>query len=218
MVMRRCEAGEHTFDDSLHSSCPYCRKTRLATPPGGVASPPGGVTVPVGGVVGVPQDIPPLVSPPPMPDKTTPAPGMMGAGYSSGGTKTRVVFGGDKAADFGEVMPVVGWLVVIGGPGQGRDVRITPGMNTIGRESGGIVLNFGDESISREKHAMLAYDPDGNSFMIAHGDGKNLTKVNGRTLMSPQELGAYDRIRMGNTEMVFVPLCGQDFSWSPPNP
>jgi hypothetical protein len=29
--MQRCNSGEHTFDDSQHSSCPFCRKTRLAT-------------------------------------------------------------------------------------------------------------------------------------------------------------------------------------------
>lgn len=219
MPLRRCDAGEHTFDDSQHSSCPFCRKTRLATPPGG-----GGMgagvepNVQAGGNNFSP---PPVGSAlPPLQGKTTPAPGTSGGGQASGGTKTRIIFdggNGNSAPDFGEVMPVVGWLVVISGKGRGRDLRITPGMNRIGRENGEILLNFGDASISREKHAQLAYDSDGNSFLLAHLDGRNLTKVNGKTVMDTYELSAYDHIRMGETEMIFVPLCGENFSWNTPS-
>lgn len=205
MAIRRCDAGEHTYDDSQHGSCPYCRKTRLAISPGGEG-------------IGVDNiDIPPHVPPSPGQDKTIPAPGM-GGGQSSGGAKTRVVFGGGsgEATDFGEVMPAVGWLVVINGKGRGQDLRIVPGMNHIGREKGEILLKFGDASISREKHARLAYDVDENMFLLAHLEGRNLTKVNGKTIMDTYELNAYDHIRMGETEMIFVPLCGENFSWNTP--
>lgn len=201
MAIRRCNTGEHTYDDSQHSSCPYCRKTRLAMPPGGIASDN--------------MDIPPPFAPPfspAMQNKTTPAPGMAG-GHTSGGSKTRVVFGGGETADFDEVLPVVGWLVIINGKGVGHDLRIVPGMNHIGRDKGELLLNFGDASISREKHARLAYDADDDSFLLAHLDGKNLTKVNGKTVMDTYTLKANDRIRMGETELLFVPLCGQHFSW-----
>lgn len=210
MAIRRCEAGEHTYDDTQHGSCPYCRKTRLATPPGGNAG--MGIGNGMGNI-----DIPPPMSPPPMQAKTTPAPGA-GDAQSGGGPKTRVVFGGGsgEAADFGEVMPVVGWLVVINGKGRGQDLRIVPGMNHIGREKGEILLNFGDTSVSREKHARVAYDVDENTFLLSHAEGRSLTKVNGKTIMDTYELNAYDHIRMGETEMIFVPLCGQNFSWNTP--
>lgn len=201
MAIRRCSAGEHTYDDSQHSSCPYCRKTRLTTPPGGNDA----------------NDIPPPEQQRPVQAKTTPAPGV-GGGQRQGNTssKTRIIFDGGAGgeADFGEVMPVVGWLVVVKGEGQGNDLRITPGMNSIGRERGDIVLDFGEGSISREKHAFLAYDPDDNNFMIAHGEGKNLTKINGKMIMGTQELNPYDRIKIGSTELMFVPLCGDNFSWN----
>lgn len=208
MAIRRCEAGEHTYDDSQHSSCcPFCRKTRLATSPGGIGA---------GNGIGN-MDIPPQASPQPVQAKTTPAPGTDG-GQSSGGPKTRVVFGGGsgEAADFGEVMPVVGWLVVINGEGRGRDLRITPQMNNIGREKGEIILNFGDASISREKHAYLAYAPGKNTFWFGHGDGKNLSEINNEPVIGKQELQPFDRILIGKTELLFVPLCGENFSWDHP--
>lgn len=204
MAIRRCDKGEHTFDDTLHSSCPYCRKTRLTTAPGAHSD----------------GSVPPPIVPPPMNARTTPAPGVGGGGSGrrEDRSKTRVIIGGGSdgaEADFGEIMPVVAWLVVINGKGLGKDLRIVPGMNHIGRDKGEILLNFGDESISREKHARLAYDSEESLFLLAHLEGRNLTKVNGKTVMDTYELQAYDQITMGQTQMVFVPLCGQDFSWTP---
>lgn len=199
MAFRRCDAGEHTYDDSQHSSCPFCRKTRLTSPPRGPA--------------GIPTDIPPPQSPPPMPGKTTPANDSIDESSSSDAKKTRIILDGSDGKAFSDAMPVVGWLVVVNGKGCGRDLRILPGMNHIGREKGEILLNFGDASISRERHARLAYDPDENTFSLAHLEGRNLTKVNGKTVMTTYELTAYDHIRMGETEMIFVPLCGPQFSW-----
>lgn len=208
MHFRRCEAGEHSYDDSQHSSCPYCRKTHFTTPPGG-------------GSNDIPSGSSPKSEIPPGREKTTPAHGMnMDSGIppkqSNNSTETHVVFGGGagKADDFGEVMPVVAWLVVVDGKGQGNDLRITPGMNSIGRETGDILLNFGEASVSRNKHAYIAYDPDENTFMIAHGEGKNLTKINGKMVMGTQELKPYDRIHIGKTALMFVPLCGEHFSWA----
>lgn len=203
MALRRCDAGEHTYDDAQHSSCPFCRKTRLTIAPGGLGQ--------------GPVDIPPPQSPPRlMPDKTMPAPGSRSEQNRSSGSKTRIIVDSNhsSAESFDGVIPVVGWLVVINGKGCGCDLRIIPGMNHIGREKGEILLNFGDASISREKHARLAFDSDDNSFLLAHLEGRNLTKVNGKTIMDTYELTAYDHIRMGETDMIFVPLCGQNFSWN----
>lgn len=129
---------------------------------------------------------------------------------------TRVIFEAkDKIQDSFEqnIEPAVGWLIVINGPGKGHDLKVLTGMNHIGREVGEIQLNFGDPSISRERHAMLAYDFDEKCFLLAHQEGRNLTKINGKTLMGTHELQPYDRIRMGKTEMLFIPLCGEQFAW-----
>ena len=111
--------------------------------------------------------------------------------------------------------PVVGWLVVVEGPGRGKSVTLGYGMNTIGRESGNrVCLPFGDMQVSRTKHATLTYDPRGRKFFIQHGESTNLTYVGESPVLSPLELKSGDLIRLGDTTVLkFIPLCGDDFNW-----
>ncbi len=111
--------------------------------------------------------------------------------------------------------PVVGWLVVVDGPGRGKSVTLGYGMNTIGRESGNrVCLPFGDTQISRVKHATLTYDPRSRKFFIQHGDSTNLTYVGEIPVLAPTLLNSGDLIRLGDSTVVkFIPLCGDDFNW-----
>lgn len=110
--------------------------------------------------------------------------------------------------------PVVGWVVVINGPGKGSFRPLGYGMNTIGRGDGDRVsLGFGDEEISRHNHAVLTYDPRGRRFYIQHGDAVNLTYVNGQPVLQPVELKGTEEITLGQTSLRFVAFCGQDFDW-----
>lgn len=110
--------------------------------------------------------------------------------------------------------PPVGWLVVIRGPGQGRSVTIGNGMNPIGRDHAErICVDFGDAMISRHSHAVIAYDPKGKQFYIQHGGGKNLTYVDEAPVLVPTELHGFSKIVMGETVLLFVPLCGERFDW-----
>ncbi len=205
MALRRCDAGEHTYDDAQHIACPFCRKTRQPYPPY---------------PAGVPADIPP---PQPLPPSSPPGGTVKasenGPESNDGGKTYRVRpegFSGSSGNQSHDVLPVVGWLIIVNGKGKGRDLRIVPGMNTIGREKGEIVLDFGDESISRENHARLAYNPKQDKFLLAHAESCNLTEINGETVMTSCELAPYDRILIGQTELIFVPLCGPNFSWKAP--
>jgi pSer/pThr/pTyr-binding forkhead associated (FHA) protein len=111
--------------------------------------------------------------------------------------------------------PVVGWLVVVEGPGRGKSVTLGYGMNSIGREAGNRVsLPFGDAQISRTKHATLTYDPRGKKFFIQHGESTNLTYVGESPVLAPLELKSGELIRLGDTTVLkFIPLCGDDFNW-----
>ena len=110
--------------------------------------------------------------------------------------------------------PPVGWLVVIEGPGQGRTVTIGNGSNTIGRDHAErICVDFGDALISRHSHAILTYDPRGKKFYIQHGGGKNLTYVADAPVLAPTELEGFSKILIGETVLLFVPLCGERFDW-----
>ena len=127
-----------------------------------------------------------------------------------GSPKTQFIRSGDTDAD-----PVAGWLVVVKGPGRGGFRPIYVGMNSIGRETNQrISLSFGDDMISREEHAFIAYDEEARQFYLQHGGKANLVRLAGRPVLSPTELQPYDLIRIGKTTLRFIPLCGPDFAWS----
>ena len=109
----------------------------------------------------------------------------------------------------------VGWLVVVDGPGQGSAFTLHDGVASIGRGADQTVaLAFGDNSISRENHAAIAYDEEQRSFFLGHGGKTNLVRLNGRPVLSTEELKSDDLIRIGETTLRFVALCGAKFSWS----
>jgi hypothetical protein len=109
---------------------------------------------------------------------------------------------------------VVGWLVVIDGPGRGKSCPIGFGVNGIGRgESERISLNFGDSEISRERHAVVTYDHKGRRFFIQHGGGANLTYVGEEPVLQPLELKGREVIGIGQTKLCFVPFCSSEFGW-----
>lgn len=108
----------------------------------------------------------------------------------------------------------VGWLMVVEGQGRGSAFTLFHGVSTIGRGADQTIrLDFGDNSISRENHASIAYDPRQKSFYVGHGGKANIVRRNDRPVLSTEELSAGDLIDVGETTLRFVPLCGPDFSW-----
>jgi hypothetical protein len=112
--------------------------------------------------------------------------------------------------------PVVGWLVIVGGPGLGSYRPVFEGNNTIGRSSGNrISLDFGDEAISAEEQAYLRYDSNDRSFLLVPNMSKtNIVSLNNTRPTTAVELKAMDVIIMGRTQLVFMPFCGPEFDWS----
>ena len=146
---------------------------------------------------------------------------------------TRVVRGGGKAPeDSGrtrlvrgkvevhrgefEQDPVVGWLVVVGGPGIGCYRPIFEGNNTIGRGlNQRIPLDFGDDTISSEEQAYIRYDSAARSFLFVPNLAKtNVVSVNDKRPTGAVELNQMDVITVGRTQLVFVPFCGAEFDWA----
>ena len=110
--------------------------------------------------------------------------------------------------------PPAGWLVIVDGPGQGRAVTLGMHHNPIGRDAANrVALDYGDETISRRKHLLVTYDPEGRRFYVTPGDGTNLCYVNDQPVLASMPLEPGARIRTGRTTLRFVPLCGPDFSW-----
>lgn len=109
--------------------------------------------------------------------------------------------------------PVVGWLVAIGGPERGRDFRIVSEKNFIGRSEKMDISLAGDESVSRENHAVVSYNPKNNAFRIYPGESRGLVYLNDDELVTPEELKANDIIELGQSRLMFVPFCGERFEW-----
>jgi hypothetical protein len=112
--------------------------------------------------------------------------------------------------------PVVGWLVVVGGPGLGSFRPIFEGNNAVGRgKDQRIPIDFGDATISSEEQAYIRYDSMDRSFLFVPNLSKtNIVAINDKKPTGATKLELMDVITMGRTQLAFVPFCGEEFDWS----
>lgn len=161
---------------------------------------------------------------PPMPNM--PQPSIAPAGQRAGRVKTRLLGFERSASSSNDPLGAaaqegtpgrfpVGWIVVVKGPGRGASFCLYNGLSQIGRGSDQTVcLDFGDTSISRQNHAVVAYDPEQKKHFLGHGGKANIVRLNDMPVLSTEELSHGDQIRIGETTLRFVALCGADFDWS----
>ncbi len=109
--------------------------------------------------------------------------------------------------------PVVGWLVCIEGSLLGRSFELFAGMNFIGRNKNNHICIPLDASVSREKHGIVIYDPRSKTFMIQSGMSAELLYLNDAVVLQPVNLNPYDTLLLGTTKFLFVPFCGEKYSW-----
>lgn len=100
----------------------------------------------------------------------------------------------------------VGMLTVVDGDGVGQTRPIFSGTNQVGRSADNrIPLDFGDKTISRLQHAVIAFDAAGGVFTIHDGGKANPILVNGEKLGGERKLAAGDVIKIGMTTLKFAP-------------
>jgi len=108
---------------------------------------------------------------------------------------------------------VVGWLVAISGEHLGQSFEIGAGRNSIGRnEDNNIVLNL-DGKVSGSKHAYIIYEPEKRVFYLQPSDSSGLTYLNSSFCKDMKKLSNNDLIKLGDTSLLFIPLCGKSFTW-----
>lgn len=128
--------------------------------------------------------------------------------YEEGSGRRTVIAGQASSA-----APVVGWLVVLEGSMKGTDFRLHTGYNYIGRDRGDICLH-GDFAVSSEKDTSITYIAQNRMFAVSHEQGKNPPLLNNTPVLgNGAELFPYDVITVGETRLLFLPLCGEKFSW-----
>lgn len=110
--------------------------------------------------------------------------------------------------------PCTGWLVSLSGAHIGIDFRLKAGKNFVGRGSDMDVALVGDKSVSRNKHAIVVYEPKQHLYLIQPGESSELVYLNDDVVLSPMQLKPYDIITIGEVQLLFIPLCGEKFSWS----
>lgn len=72
----------------------------------------------------------------------------------------------------------------------------------------------GDDCISTERAAVIAYDVEEKFFSFGPSMGHNVVRVNGKMLMNAVVLNPYDELTIGKTKLLFVPFCGERFDWN----
>ena len=210
MEMRKCPNG-HYYDASVHADCPYC-----ANAAGGSVTMPlvdGGFGggAPAGGGFGGNSPTMPLNVPPAGPGdvgKTMALGQAINEAEDKDEGRTVALIKEEKGID-----PVVGWLVCVDGREKGRDYRIHADNNYIGRSDRMDVCVRGDETISRDNHAIISYDMVDNKYYFSPGDGRAIARLNDKAIFQTQELKKGDRITIGRTVFLFVPLCDEGFMW-----
>lgn len=110
--------------------------------------------------------------------------------------------------------PCVGWLIAIGGVHIGQDFRLKVGKNFIGRDPKMDVAMTGDKSVSRNRHAIVIYEPKQHLYLIQPGESSALVYCNDEVVLGPVKLKPYDIITIGEINLLFLPLCGEQFNWS----
>ena len=211
-------AKNHYFNASIHSVCPICGGPATGGRIGGYApmEQPVMGAAPSGGVGSfIPTEAPQAARTPGGPGVTAPAAPQNAPGGGVNPFSSPTVIGGDISAG-GRVDPVVGWLVCVEGPLRGTDWHLHAGYNYIGREVGDIHIQ-GDSQISREKHATVAYYNKNHTYYVGPAEGRNIIELNGEPVFAATRLKSRDIIMIGATKLMFVPLCGEGFTWDQEN-
>lgn len=189
MNLIRCEVG-HFYDADRYAECPHCAKAEE--------------TEDMGVTVAKEETMSHTVN---LNDKLEQA--VKNAKNDDEDQKTVGFYGGSIGKE-----PVVGWLVCAEGEHFGEDFPLHTGRNFIGRSSSMDVVLNKDSAISREKHAIILFEPKNNLFIVQPGDSKELFYLNNKVVLSAEEIKAYDEIALGDSKLVFIPFCNDKFNWN----
>ena len=211
--MTRCPEG-HFYDPTKHNSCPWCALP--ADVEGGEKTRPV-QTMAIEAVAAAPPPLPPpflppgrSAGPPPPPPPPPPPRKPLEKPLEKSGATRRA---GAEASGTNSG-PVVGWLVCLAGPDRGHDFRLHAEKNFIGRSPLMDVSVAGDEMVSRDRHALVIFDPKTQVFWAVPGDASGLVYLNGDIVNSPIQMKHDDMLEVGQTKLVLIPFCGEKYSWS----
>ncbi|MCR4923538.1 MAG: FHA domain-containing protein [Lachnospiraceae bacterium] len=222
MAVMECPNG-HLYDSDIYSECPYCsggsqsNEILFGGAGGGTAPVAGGFgpssgedayKTSIGGGAGSKDNYKTSIGAVNMGDNNkTVAPGSFRDAEKKSGRTEAII-----ERKMG-VQPVTGWIVCIEGKNKGKSYNLYDKQNTIGRNSENDVCIEGDNTISRDNHARIAYDSRHNAFTLIAKESINNIYLNNEPVYIPTKLEAFDTIELGESKFKFVPFCCDQFSW-----
>ena len=228
MALTECANG-HLYDTDQYATCPYCGGNMNRVEFGAATNDAVGSTVApsnYGGAAGIGKTVGEGI--------VTPAPvAAVGgaASYDIGKTVGATVAPAsyqakkdeEKETDVGKTVavmkrnmdtePVVGWIVCVEGKNKGKDFRIFAKNNTIGRSDKMDICITGDNAISRDNHARLAYDEKHNAYHLIPAESTNSIYVNDEPIYVPTVINTGDVLELGESKFIFTAFCSDKFTW-----
>lgn len=224
----KCANG-HYYDSDTYSSCPHCNSNpetdnvTSAYEPSQVQFDMNQADRPTGWAFEQPPSQGQAISP--NPGVTEPWNGGISAEVQSEGVTVSIdqmdFFGQGQGAapeaKRSQQKPVVGWLVCTEGKHRGQDFRLKSGKNFIGRNHDMDVCLDGEETVSRNRHAAITYEPKQNMFIAQPGESRELIYLNGSVVLTPIEIKKNDLIQVGEATLMLIPCCDGEFNWAAGN-
>jgi hypothetical protein len=208
MNLTRCGNG-HFYDADAYQHCPHCNAQTPAAKSEMTHAVPKESNVTVGLASGTLQSaVSQAIS---QSAESAPSP-------ARAGTAAPPVSGDDSltvslySKSMG-IEPVVGWLVAVEGVHKGKDFRLKSGKNFIGRSNSMDVALANDKTVSRDRHAIVVYEPKNHLFLIQPGDSKELCYLNNEVVLTPQVIKINDTVAVGESKLMFFPCCSDVFNW-----
>ena len=105
------------------------------------------------------------------------------------------------------------FLICIDGPMTGASFVFQENKAIIGRQKNYEIALFRDPSVSRSPHGVISYTKDTLTYTISKGDPEKKVSVNGTFIEQDTVLKMYDIIGIGQSRLLFLPVCSEKFSW-----
>lgn len=164
-----------------------------------------------------PQPVMPQPTPAPAPVKpesSKPAGSLQSALVQAANARQKPSDEGKTVGYFstGSTEPPVGYLICVKGEDYGKGFLLKSGNNSIGRsQSMDVVLM--DPKVSRDKQAYVMYEPRKREFYVRPGESSGLCYYNDEMIVAPTKIGQFDKIMLGDTVLMLIPVCCDQFSW-----
>ncbi len=196
MNLIRCPYG-HYYDADTYATCPYCQGAQAASTDSET-------------VAFVAEDVPDVTSAAPVNTEEAAPAAPFTAPADEGKT---ISYYDQKISAPMAAEPVVGWLVCISGNYFGQAFPLKSGRNFVGRSDGMDVCLKGEVTVSRDRQAVITYEPHERIFLAEPGDSRELFYINNDVVLDSVEIKPYDILSLGKVDLVMVPFCTKDFAW-----